>query len=47
MLRSGEVSEVAGLFREVFGLNLVVVDAADIFLERLKGVTDPERSGAS
>ena len=42
VLRSGEVSEVAGLFREVFGLNLVVVDAADTFIERLKGVTDPE-----
>lgn len=42
VLRSGEVSEVAGLFREVFGLNLVVVDAADTFIDRLKGVTDPE-----
>ncbi len=42
LLRAGEVSEVAGLFRDVFGLNLVVVDAADIFLERLAGVRDPE-----
>ncbi len=42
VLRAGEVSEVAGLFRDVFGLNLVVVDAADTFLERLQGVTDPE-----
>jgi len=42
VLRAGEVSEVAGLFREVFGMNLVVVDAADQFLDRLAGVTDPE-----
>ncbi len=42
LLRAGEVSEVAGLFRDVFGLNLVVVDAADVFLERLAGVNDPE-----
>jgi GMP synthase (glutamine-hydrolysing) len=42
VLRAGEVSEVAGLFRDVFKLNLVVVDAADLFLDRLAGVTDPE-----
>ncbi|MBU1276588.1 MAG: glutamine-hydrolyzing GMP synthase [Proteobacteria bacterium] len=42
VLRAGEVSEVAGLFRDVFGLNLIVVDAADLFLDRLKGITDPE-----
>jgi GMP synthase (glutamine-hydrolysing) len=43
VLRQGEVSEVAGLFRHAFGLNLVVVDAAEIFLSRLAGVTDPEQ----
>ena len=42
VLRSGEVGEVAGLFREVFGLNLIVVDAAKTFLDRLSGITDPE-----
>ena len=42
VLRQGEVAEVAGVFREVFGMNLVVVDAADRFLDQLKGVTDPE-----
>ena len=42
VLRSGEVSEVAGVFRDVFGMNLVVVDAADRFLEKLDGVSDPE-----
>jgi GMP synthase (glutamine-hydrolysing) len=43
VLRSGEVSEVAGVFRDAFGVNLRVVDAAADFLERLKGVTDPEQ----
>ncbi len=43
VLRAGEVSEVAGLFRDVFGVNLKVIDAADSFLERLKGVSDPEQ----
>ncbi|MEW5911935.1 MAG: glutamine-hydrolyzing GMP synthase [Thermodesulfobacteriota bacterium] len=42
VLRAGEVSEVAGVFRDVFGLNLIVVDAADTFLDRLQGVSDPE-----
>jgi len=42
LLRQGEVSEVAGVFREAFGLNLRVVDAAETFLSRLAGVTDPE-----
>ena len=42
VLRAGEVGEVANLFREVFGLNLIVVDAARTFLDRLAGVTDPE-----
>jgi GMP synthase (glutamine-hydrolysing) len=42
VLRAGEVSEVAGVFRDVFGLNLIVVDAADAFLDRLQGVSDPE-----
>lgn len=42
VLRSGEVSEVAGVFRDVFGMNLVVVDAADRFLDKLEGVSDPE-----
>jgi GMP synthase (glutamine-hydrolysing) len=43
VLRAGEVSEVAGVFRDVFGMNLVVVNAADRFLDKLKGVTDPEK----
>ncbi len=42
VLRAGEVSEVAGVFRDVFGMNLVVVDAAERFLQKLQGVSDPE-----
>jgi GMP synthase (glutamine-hydrolysing) len=42
LLRAGEVSEVAGVFRDAFGLNLTVVDAAQRFLDRLAGVSDPE-----
>ncbi len=42
LLRQDEVIEVAGLFRQTFGLNLVVVDAAERFLTRLKGVREPE-----
>jgi GMP synthase (glutamine-hydrolysing) len=42
VLRAGEVGEVARLFREVFGLNLIVVDAAQKFLDKLAGISDPE-----
>ncbi|MBI5522551.1 MAG: glutamine-hydrolyzing GMP synthase [Desulfarculus sp.] len=43
LLRQGEVAEVAGLFRDAFKLNLIVVDAGKLFLDRLAGVTDPEQ----
>ncbi len=43
VLRAGEVSEVRGVFQDVFGVNLVVVDAKDLFLDKLAGVTDPEK----
>jgi GMP synthase (glutamine-hydrolysing) len=39
LLRKGEVEEVSRAFSD---LNLVVVDAAAEFLEKLKGVVDPE-----
>ena len=40
VLRKGEREQVAGEFTE---LDLHVVDARDRFLDRLSGVTDPER----
>jgi len=43
LLRSGERQQVEQMFGRHFHLNLRVVNAADRFLRRLKGVTDPER----
>jgi len=42
LLRSGEKEEVIETFRGKTGLNLRVVDASKDFLERLKGVAEPE-----
>lgn len=43
LLRAGERERVASVFREHFQADLRVVDAAERFLTRLAGVTDPER----
>jgi GMP synthase (glutamine-hydrolysing) len=42
LLRHGEAEQVGETFRRDFKVNLVNVKAADRFLERLAGVTDPE-----
>ncbi|MFL6183743.1 MAG: glutamine-hydrolyzing GMP synthase, partial [Actinomycetes bacterium] len=42
LLRHGEATQVEETFRRDFKVNLVQVKAADRFLERLAGVTDPE-----
>jgi GMP synthase (glutamine-hydrolysing) len=42
LLREGEPEQVEETFRRDFRVNLVHVKAADRFLERLAGVTDPE-----
>ena len=42
MLRKDEGDVVEKTFRETFGLNLMRVNAGDRFLEKLKGVRDPE-----
>lgn len=42
LLRSGEAEQVVETFQEVFGTNLVHVDATDRFLSQLEGVVDPE-----
>ena len=43
LLRKNEGEEVEKIFTENYDLNFIRVDAKDRFLEKLKGVTDPER----
>ncbi|HEY5347747.1 MAG TPA: glutamine-hydrolyzing GMP synthase, partial [Rhizomicrobium sp.] len=43
LMRSGESEEVVTLFREHYKIPLVHADAADLFLGRLAGVSDPEQ----
>ncbi len=43
LLRKNERQEVESVFRDKFHMNLIVVDAEDRFLGKLKGVTDPEQ----
>ena len=42
LLREGEAAEVVATFRDRFNIRLVHRDAADMFLDALDGVTDPE-----
>jgi GMP synthase (glutamine-hydrolysing) len=43
LLRLGEREYVAAVFRDHFKVDLRVVDSVDRFLDKLAGVTDPER----
>ena len=43
LLRTDERRKVEATFRDNFNINLDVVDAADRFLIKLKGVSDPEK----
>ena len=43
LLRKGEPEQVIAVFRDKMDANLIYVDATDRFLEKLAGVTDPER----
>jgi GMP synthase (glutamine-hydrolysing) len=42
LLREGEPDEVEETFRRHFQINLIHIKAADRFLDRLRGITDPE-----
>lgn len=43
LMRKDESKEVVKFFRGKFDLNLHFIDASRLFLDRLKGVTDPEQ----
>ncbi len=43
LLRKGEGEQVREIFDKKFHTNLVYVDAAELFLSKLKGVSDPEK----
>ena len=43
MLRKNEGDEVEEIFRKQFDINLIRVNAEEQFLEKLKGITDPEQ----
>ena len=43
LLRKYEAIKVEKMFKDNFHLNVICVDAADRFLKKLKGVTDPEK----
>lgn len=42
LLRKGEAEQVKSVFKDMYHLNLSYVDRSKRFLERLKGITDPE-----
>ncbi|MBX2991255.1 MAG: glutamine-hydrolyzing GMP synthase [Bacteroidetes bacterium] len=43
LMRKGESEQVVQTFRDNFHMNLDYVDATDVFLDELAGVTDPEK----
>lgn len=43
LMRKDESRKVIDLFKKHYKLNLIFVNASDLFLKRLKGVTDPEK----
>ncbi len=42
LMRKNEITTTLGTFRTSLGVNIQLVEAADRFLQKLKGVTDPE-----
>ncbi|MBI4967828.1 MAG: glutamine-hydrolyzing GMP synthase [Rhodospirillales bacterium] len=43
LMRQGEADQVVSVFRDRFNIKLVHRDAADLFLGKLAGMTDPEK----
>lgn len=42
-MRLNESKKVKETLKEHLGINLTVIDGTELFLERLKGVTEPEK----
>ncbi|MDF7806129.1 glutamine-hydrolyzing GMP synthase [Pontiellaceae bacterium B12219] len=42
LMRHKETEEIEDLFGRAFGIDLIVAQSGDLFLEKLKGVSDPE-----
>lgn len=43
LMRKGETNELESVFKNHFHMNVKIVHAKDLFMKRLKGITDPER----
>jgi GMP synthase (glutamine-hydrolysing) len=43
LMRAGEADEVVRLFKDHYNIPLIHVDAQDLFLGRLEGISDPEQ----
>ncbi len=43
LLRKNESSEVMELFKDRYNININLIDASELFLNKLDGVTDPEK----
>ncbi len=43
LMRLGEPAEIESMFRDNFGMDFTAIDASGRFLERLRGVADPEQ----
>ncbi|MGI6213617.1 MAG: glutamine-hydrolyzing GMP synthase [Christensenellales bacterium] len=43
LMRKGEINDTIRIFRDNLEMNLIAIDASALFLEKLKGVTNPER----
>ncbi len=43
LMRKNEPEQIMSVFKDGMGLNLIKIDAANLFLDKLKGVTEPEQ----
>ncbi|MCL2028416.1 MAG: glutamine-hydrolyzing GMP synthase [Bacteroidales bacterium] len=42
LMRKNESEQIMSVFKDGMGLNLIKIDASEMFLEKLKGIIDPE-----